>query len=76
MADRKLRNPGGRRKCEDAKKQPTKVFWSSRVREQLGGGLAASQGEASTVAEGASLVVLVQSPPVAVSWGAGKIHGK
>ena len=46
------------------------------MREQLGGGLAASQGEASAVAEGASLVALVQSLPVAVSWGAGKIHGK
>ena len=76
MADRKLRNPGGRRKFEDTKKPPTKVFWSSRVREQLGGGLAASQGEASRVAEGVSLVALVQSEPVAVSWGAGKIHGK
>ena len=46
------------------------------MRELLGGGLAASQGEASAVAEGVSLVALVQSLPVAVSWGAGKIHGK
>lgn len=60
----------------DAKKPPTNVFRSSRVREQLGGGLAASQGQPSAVAEGLSLVALVQSQPVAVSWGADKIHWK
>ena len=60
----------------DAKKPPTNIFQSSRVREQLGGGLAASQGQPSAVAEGVSLVALVQSQPVAVSWGADKIPWK
>ena len=41
----------------------------------MGGGLAARQGQPSTVAEGLSLVVLVHSQPVALSWGQIKFFG-
>jgi len=68
--------PAGQGIEPDAKKLPMNIFWSSRARGQLAGGRAASRGQPSAAAEGVSLAALLQSPPVAVSWGQIKLVGR